>query len=288
LHDMRVATRRMRAAMKVFEDALPERAKWLREELRWLAGALGEVRDLDVQLGRVRAWEEESDEEDSGFLGKIFDVMNKQRAEARKNLLEVLDSGRYERLESSFAQMLRRGPGAERELAQSNGRDPAKERITAAAPALLLGRYRKWRKTARRLDETSSPEAFHDLRKKGKRLRYALEFVSEVYGEPVQKLVKPLKALQDDLGDHQDAIVISDYLRELGTTTGGTRVPRGAAFMMGVYSERYAREATELRAGVLRSKPLRALAKGKEWKDFEKAMENTRKSQDEGSRKTVR
>jgi CHAD domain-containing protein len=280
LHDMRVATRRMRAAMKVFEGALPERARWLREELRWLAGALGEVRDLDVQLARVQTWEEETDREGSESLKKILDLMRKRRAEARKKLLDVLDSGRYERLESSFSEMLRRGPGAERELARSDdGRDPAQEPITVAAPVLLHGRYRKWRKAARRLDETSSPEDFHDLRKKGKRLRYALEFVSEVYGEPVHSLVTPLKVLQDDLGDHQDAIVISDYLRELGTTTGGTRIPRGMAFTMGVYSERYAREASGLRSRVLRSEPFRALAKGKEWRGFEKAMKEARKGQ---------
>ncbi|MDQ4126431.1 MAG: CHAD domain-containing protein, partial [Actinomycetota bacterium] len=173
------------------------------------------------------------------------------------------------------------GPGAEWELTRSdNGRDPAQDPITAAAPALLLGRYRKWRKAARRLDETSPPEAFHDLRKKGKRLRYALEFVAEVYGKPLQRLVKPLKELQDALGQHQDAIVAADYLRELGTTTGGTRISRGAAFTMGVYSERYAREATGLRSGVLRSQPFHALAKGKEWKGFEKAMKEARKSQD--------
>ncbi len=260
----------------------------MREELRWLAGTLGEVRDLDVQLGRLQAWEQEADEEGTGSLGKILDVMKKRWAEARKSLLEVLDSGRYERLESSFAQMLRRGPGAERELAQSDkGPDPAQEPITAASPALLLGRYRKWRKAARRLDETSPPEAFHDLRKKGKRLRYALEFVSEVYGRPVQRLVKPLKALQEDLGQHQDATVAADFLRELGTTTGGTRISRGAAFTMGVYSERYAREASVLRSGVLRSKPFRALASGKEWKDFEKAMKDARKSQGNGSGKTA-
>ncbi len=290
LHDMRVATRRIRAAMKVFEGALPERAKWFREELRWVAGSLGEVRDLDVQIGRLEAWKKEADEEGSEFLGKILDVMDKRRANARKNMLEVLDSGRYERLESSFAEMLRRGPGAERELAQDNGHGPAQEPITAAAPALLLGRYRKWGKAAGRLDETSSPEAFHDLRKKGKRLRYALEFVSEIYGKPVRKLVKPLKALQDDLGNHQDAIVAAGLLREIGTTTGGTRISRGAAFTMGVYSERYAREATELRSGVPRSRPFRALAKGKEWKDFEKAMKDARKSQDKarGSGKAVR
>src|ERR671911_3127403 len=52
LHDMRVPTRRMRAAMKVFEGALPVRATWLREELRWVAHALGDVRDLDVQIER--------------------------------------------------------------------------------------------------------------------------------------------------------------------------------------------------------------------------------------------
>ncbi len=277
LHDARVATRRMRAAMKVFEDVLPERAKWLREELRWVANALGEVRDLDVQMGRIETWKEEADEERSGFLDKVLDLMYRRRAEARENMLEVLDSGRYERFESSFAEMLRRGPGAERELAQGDGRDPAREPVTAAAPALISGHYRKWRKAARRLDEASSPEAFHDLRKKGKRLRYALEFVSEVYGEQVQKLVKPLKALQDDLGDHQDAIVIAEYLRELGTTTGGPRVPRGAAFTMGVYSERCAREASGLRPAVLKSRAFRALIKGKSWKDFEKVMEDARK-----------
>lgn len=280
LHDMRVPTRRMRAAMKVFEDALPERARWLREELRWVAHALGDVRDLDVQIERFQAWRDEADEKSAGFLDRILKLTQKRRAEARKNMLAVLDSERYERLESSFAEMLRLGPGAERELAQTDGHDPAREPITTAAPPLVSRRYRKWRKAAKRLDETSSPEAFHDVRKKGKRLRYTLEFVSEVYGKPVQKLVKPLKKLQDDLGDHQDAIVASRYLRELGTTTNGTRVPRGAAFTMGVYSERCAREAADLRSRVPDSKPLRALTKGKRWKKFEKVLEEARKSLD--------
>jgi CHAD domain-containing protein len=279
LHDARVATRRMRAAMKVFEGALPGRARWLRDELRWVANALGEVRDLDVQIGRLEAWMEEADEEISGFLNKVLDLMKKRRVTARENMLEVLDSGRYERFESSLAQMLRRGPGAERKLAQSDGNSPADEPVTVAAPALIWGRYRKWRKAAKRLGEaSSSPEDIHELRKKGKRLRYALEFVSEVYGEPVQKLVKPLKALQDDLGDHQDAVVAAGFLRDLGTNTEGPRVPRGAAFAMGVYSERCAREATGLRSVVLGSKAFRALTKGKVWKDLEKAMTSAAKS----------
>ncbi|HZC83090.1 MAG TPA: CHAD domain-containing protein, partial [Rubrobacter sp.] len=105
-------------------------------------------------------------------------------------------------------------------------------------------------------------------------LRYTLEFVSEVYGKPVQKLVGPLKTLQDDLGDHQDAVVAAGYLRELGTTTAEARVPRGVAFTMGVYSERCAREAKDLRSAVPDSKPLRALKKGKKWKKLEKVLES--------------
>ena len=274
LHDMRVPTRRMRAAMKVFRGALPERASWLREELRWVAHALGDVRDLDVQIERFQSWKEQAGEEGSGFLDKIFTITEKRRAEARKNMLEVLDSDRYESLASSFAEMLRLGPMTELEPAQKNGNQKAGEPVTAVAPALISRRYRKWRKAAKRLDENSSPEAFHDVRKKGKRLRYTLEFVSEVYGRPVKKLVKPLKALQDDLGDHQDAIVAAGYLRELGTTTGGTRVPRGVAFTMGVYSERCAREAADLRSLVPASKSFRILTRGKKWKRFEKVMES--------------
>ena len=275
LHDMRVATRRLRAAMKVFEDALPERARWFREELRWVAGALGDVRDLDVQIHSLGAWRDGADEEGSASLGKILEVMKKRRTEARGRMLDALDSARYERLETSFGEMLRRGPGAERELARTNG--PEDEPVTSAAPGLISARYRKWRKAARRLKEASPPDDFHDLRKKGKRLRYALEFVSEVYGKPVDAVIKPLKALQDDLGDHQDAVVAAETLRELGTTTGGPRISRAAAFTMGVFSERYFREAAGIRPGVLGSKPLRALIKGKIWTDFEGAMKKAEK-----------
>src|SRR5918997_1741680 len=273
LHDMRVATRRMRAAMKVFENALPERAKWLREELRWLAHALGDVRDLDVQRGRFEGWMAEApNANDAEALRKLLDGLEKRRGDARARMLEALDSTRYGRLESSFAEMLRRGPGAERELAQADGhQEAARAPVTSAAPALISARYRKWRKAAKRLDRTSLPEAFHDLRKRGKKLRYALEFVSEVYGKPVQDLIKPLKSLQDDLGDHQDAVVAADTLRDLGTEGDGRRVTRRAAFVLGIYHERCSREAANLRSLVLGSKTFRSLIKGKGWKGFERA-----------------
>jgi hypothetical protein len=73
---------------------------------------------------------------------------------------------------------------------------------------------------------------------------------------------------------HRDAVVAAAYLRELGTTTGEARIPRGVAFTMGVYAERCTLEAKDLRSVVPGSKPFRTLTKGKEWKKFEKDMES--------------
>src|SRR5918994_6416254 len=112
LHDMRVATRRMRSALKFFEDALPEEAGRFPEELKFFADVLGDVRDLDVQIEQLGTWISEADEEDREHLSKTINVLEKRRAAAREDLLEALDSERYERFESSFAEFLRCGPVA--------------------------------------------------------------------------------------------------------------------------------------------------------------------------------
>ena len=174
-------------------------------------------------------------------------------------MLEALDSNRYERLVASFSGTLRRG------------RSPAPTApILEAAPELVRDRYKKVRKAANKLREDSPPEHFHDLRKKGKRLRYALEPLQEIYGKPAQKMVKLLKKTQDDLGDHQDLIVAAGLMEELGVA--GDRPPQ-AAFSMGSMAQRYGREASEIRAGVLGSKALRTLKNGKPWKKLRRKLE---------------
>jgi CHAD domain-containing protein len=268
LHDMRVATRRMRSALKFFEDALPEEAERFREELRFFAGVLGDVRDLDVQIEHLGTWISEADEEDREPLSKLVNVLEKRRAAARKELLKALDSRRYERFESSFADFLRHGPAAE---------GYAGEPIRAVAPDLLSKPYRKWHKAAGRVDETSHPEEYHDLRKKGKRLRYALEFLSGVYGEKATgKIVKALKGLQDELGRHQDLIVSSDLLKQLATE--GRKLPPKTAFAMGALAERNLQEAADIRASCPGSKGYRKLIKGKTWRSFEKDVQKKRPS----------
>ena len=196
---------------------------------------------------------------------EIVGTLEKRREEARVRLLEALDSTRYERFETSFADMLRRGPTTEA------GSEP----VLDAAPDLLSGPYGKWRKAAKRIDGSSSPEEYHELRKKGKDLRYALEFLSDVYGkQTTNELVKPLKALQDVLGEHQDLIVAGDLLEEFAT--GDQRLPQRTAFVMGALAERHRQEAANRRASVPSLKAYRTLIKGKKWEGFEKVMKKER------------
>jgi triphosphatase len=255
LHDMRVATRRLRAALKLYSDVLPKRSERYERDLRWVAGALGEVRDLDVHLQRLS----EEASANGEVLEEIVALLRERRVEARRRMLEALDSNRYERLLASFSGTLRRG------------RSPTPTApVLEAAPDLLRDRYKKVRKRANTLREDSPPEHFHELRKKGKRLRYALEPLQEIYGKPAQKMVKLLKEIQDDLGDHQDLIVAAGLMEELGVA--GDRPPQ-AVFSMGSMAEGYRREASKIRAGFLGSKSLRTLKNGKPWKKLRKKLE---------------
>jgi triphosphatase len=255
LHDMRMATRRLRAALKLYSDFLPKRSERYERDLRWVAGTLGEVRDLDVHLDRLS----EEASRDGGVLEEVVALLRERRVEARRGMLEALDSNRYERLVASFSGTLRRG------------RSPTPTApILETAPDLIRERYKKVRKVANKLSEDSPPEHLHDLRKKGKRLRYALEPLQEIYGKPAKKMVKLLKKTQDDLGDHQDLIVAAGLMEELGVP--GDLAPQ-VVFSIGSMAEDYGREASEIRGSFLGSKSLRSLKDGKAWNNLRKELE---------------
>jgi CHAD domain-containing protein len=208
LHDMRVAARRLRAALKLFRGAYPEGvADRLRQELGDSGRALGEVRDLDVflaEIGRRR----------SGLLlvsGAAFDplrdLLAEEREVARARMTETLDSPPFAALKRDLVGLLQPGPSTD--LAESTrpvGRFGARAIRQAHAKMLRLGR---------RIGETTPPAEYHELRILGKRLRYTLEFLQDVYGSPVKEIIPVLVEVQDVLGLHQDAQVSMEKRRQL-------------------------------------------------------------------------
>lgn len=264
LHDMRVAARRLRAAMAAFRPFLPLSMEKSRQELGWVAAALGVVRDLDVQLERMAEWRAGFTEEEGHALDAIEALLTTRRAAGRKAMLAALDSRRYERFIERFAAMLRRG--APRSFA--TGHTP----ILAAAPDLLEKHYRRVRRLGDAITAGSPAAEYHTLRIDAKKLRYALEFVGPIYGKPAVEFSQRVTALQDVLGLHQDAEIAVTMLEEMARDEW-RRLGPATVLAMGAIAERYRRHAAELRAqfpSVYR--PLR----GRDWQRLRSLIEERR------------
>ncbi|MEO8538177.1 MAG: CHAD domain-containing protein [bacterium] len=265
LHDMRVASRRLRAAMAAFRPFLTPRMQRFRDQLGWVAAVLGEVRDLDVQLERMHEWRANFPPERSGALEAVEDLLVARRTIARKRMLAVLDSRRYERLCQSFAAALRFGPPR----SFSPGRVP----VLTVAPDMVERRYKRVRKQGDLIRKDSPPDAYHLLRIDAKKLRYALEFVGNgIYAKPALEFSARVTEMQDVLGLHQDAYVAMDMLQEMADNAGRKLGP-STLMAMGSISERYRLDAIDLRAKFPAVyKPLA----GEEWKRLLKLMESRR------------
>lgn len=266
LHDMRVASRRLRVAMRVFSEALPVRMRRMRRELKRVADALGEVRDVDVQLEQLEDWVSGVGQEDREALGDLRGALRERREKARRAMIRTLDSRRYVRFVETFTGYLVRGPSRRSRIACRP--------VLAVGPDLIRHRYRRVRKLGDRLGEESSGEEYHKLRKRGRRLRYTLEFLSEIYGKPASSLVSALKTLQDVLGEHQDAEVAIEHLRRMSLAPRrGRKLPPHAVFVMGGIAQRYAAQARQCR----RQYPdAYGGITGKPWKDLKKTMDKRR------------
>ena len=264
VHDMRVATRRMRAGISLFEAALPARSRWLRKELGWIARSLGAVRDLDVQIEQLTEWTAAADGPDRKALEPLVRILDKRRRQARRKLIRDLDSRRYARLVQRAGEFLRKGP-----LTRSPA---ARTPIVSVAPSLLSKPYKRVRREGDRIEPSSDPAEFHSLRIRCKRLRYALEFLTPLAPKETRAFVKRLVDVQDVLGEHQDAQVAMAHIRELVSDDGPSLDP-GTVFALGRVDERYDRRGKELRDRFARV--YREL-RGREWKDIQHALERRR------------
>jgi CHAD domain-containing protein len=257
LHDMRVASRRLRAALALFADSLPVASGELRDELGWIGRTIGAVRDLDVQLAQLDSWIEVLPEADREPLARLRALLVDERVEARREMLQALDSARYARFVRRFGTMLRSRTGT---------RTPA---ARASIPELVGRRYYGLRKAARRLGDGAEPTDYHRTRIAGKRFRYALEFVADVYPGATARVVRRTVALQDLLGAYQDGQVATERLRRLAAERG-TELGPTTVFAMGEIAERYRREMQQARRRV---PPTLSRLGGKAWKRLRNRME---------------
>jgi CHAD domain-containing protein len=208
IHQTRVATRRLRAALRIFASLFEaEPAGRLQDELAWFAAELGEVRDREVLRSRLaRAIDELpaylvvgpiADRVDEVLLSEL-----RQHADA---LLATMRDERYSVLVQDLARWRKQPPFTPE----------------AAGPPDILAGYvaAAERKVAKRMARSagnhSPDEELHQARKAGKRARYAAEAAAPALGKQASKIAKRASRLQTLLGEHQDAVVATELLRRI-------------------------------------------------------------------------
>jgi CHAD domain-containing protein len=205
VHEMRITTRRIRAALRAFAQVLPQNhARELATDIRWVGQALGEVRDLDVHLERLREYRDVLHPEDSLLLGTYQRHLLKARRQALSQLCRSLESERYARLTTHLREFLN--------LSRQQSPASASTTIENMAQAYLPPLIRRVLKRGRAICPDSPPERLHRLRIEIKRLRYQLEYLAGPYGELLAGITRRLRKLQNTLGNHQDAWVARDHL----------------------------------------------------------------------------
>lgn len=216
LHDVRVAARRIRAALNVFRVALPTAfVRDVRRELRWMAEAAGRVRDLDVGIDRLRRWRGELSPRVQAGADVWISEFEVRRCRARSALLLRLGSRRHVRFRRRMRRILARP------LRGTVAPSPAANRADHPASGIIRRRFRRAARTAAALDGQSPDAAFHDVRIRIKKLRYALEFLSGSHPGAGRRLGRRLIELQDILGRHQDAVMVCGLLMEPLRTKAG-------------------------------------------------------------------
>jgi CHAD domain-containing protein len=233
LHELRVAVRRSRSVLSRAKGVLPDDVRaHHRTELGWLGELTGPARDLDVYLLEWDSYVAPLEPSVAAALAPVRSELEERRRSAHDGLAAGLRSERYEELVAGWERWLRDPSDAGETAHGASPVGPLVADRIAAAQARLL-------EHGRAITPASPPDALHDLRKDAKRLRYLLEcFGSLLDVKPRKAFVQRLKALQDNLGAHQDAEVHVALLRELAETLhGATAVDAAALLAMGQLTE---------------------------------------------------
>lgn len=211
VHHMRVASRRLRSALEVFADCFPaKKVRAWRKAAKRVTGALGQARDLDVQIQFLRRFLENLPERKlRPGVERVLLRLRQQRLDVQPDLEKALDRWQGSDARTEPAQVVRRMQVAAR---KEKVRGPSPEVYRKACQAVLmrLEEMLAYEAFARRPDQV---EKLHELRIAAKRLRYTLEVFEPVYDRELTPFRNDARLIQDQLGSFHDCFVWLELLR---------------------------------------------------------------------------
>lgn len=209
VHDLRVAMRRTRSLLRTFRpllepDAVPGTER-MRAELRWAAGELSGVRDLEVAQGRLVKAGERAGPLPESVTARLEQHREQADTAAQRQVVGLLASDRYARMLD--------------ELESLAGRLEWDQVTDDAARERLRKDWRRMRRQARAAEESRQADdrelALHEVRKAAKRARYAAEALAPAFGDRAQRMAGVAERVQETLGDHRDTLLTRALLHRL-------------------------------------------------------------------------
>jgi len=217
LHDLRVANRRTRSALSQIKGVLPVSViEYFQPEFKWLGNVTGPCRDLDVFLNTL-----DGPRGESGDLGHLRNFLSEKRQREHILVCAALRTEKFQRLVDDWGRFLE--TAADEEIRPPLASSPI---IEVAGPRILKAYRRMWNRGTG-IDVDPPATLLHRLRIDGKKLRYLLEFFTELYSAAtISRFIGELKKLQDILGDFNDTevqLALIEEFRDQGSPSAETR-----------------------------------------------------------------
>ncbi len=210
IHQSRVAARRLRSDLQTFKAVLdPLWVCHTRDDLKWLGGELGLVRDADV-LGQHLDLSGSPKMGDTKGQSELREQLQRQRRSAAEKVAEVVQSERYLLLLDKLHAAVDRPPFVE---SRSKGGVRSDQKASKALPKVVKRPWKKLGKAVRNAGREPTDRQLHEIRIGAKRLRYAAEAAQPVVGNEARRLANTAEGLQTQLGEHHDAVIAEAWLR---------------------------------------------------------------------------
>ncbi|MBD2258661.1 CHAD domain-containing protein [Pseudanabaena sp. FACHB-2040] len=225
LHQMRVAMRRLRTALQVFQPGITIPKAGKEPRVADVARQLGELRDLDVIEETLRQrFLPELPQAEQTALETAFTALARRRVRVFKQVKQLLEGEKYRQLKKGLKGWLKQPdldaiaalPAA---TAMPDLVLPLVSRLWLH-PGWLIGTTETLEIDTQLdpaavdelIDQNSEP--LHSLRKQIKRVRYQLKLIEDLYGDALTAELDNLEAMQETLGQLQDSMILADFLEE--------------------------------------------------------------------------
>ncbi|MGP8081063.1 MAG: CHAD domain-containing protein [Dehalococcoidales bacterium] len=228
VHQARVATRRMRSALILFHNAIPETtAIYFEERLKWLGGLFGEVRDLDVFIINLTGYKQMIESFSKEKRKTLENLVVKQRRIPLKALSEALKSRRFKNFENRMTKFLAEPCVDCQELPL------AMKPIREVAPQVITQKFESVIEQSKKTLANPKLVEFHALRIQMKRLRYTFEFLAPPYGGAFDDVIHRTVEIQNCLGELQDTVFNQKLITHILEDWQGKLVDADLIFVLG-------------------------------------------------------